>query len=195
MEHLIVPADVGICDVVTRREAFKLPDEVREQLTKDPSFAIPENRVVVSFVHQGSSKRPIDFDRESSGTRKLFSLGSDWWTLANDPVTLHADELSASLHPRLLERLIRAVNDPPSKKTKSQLIFATHDTGLLEGHDGQPPGLRRDQVYFTRKDRTGATELYSLSEFKEDARPVHNIRKRYLSGLYNAIPSVDKMSL
>lgn len=77
----------------------------------------------------------------------------------------------------------------------SQLVFATHDTGLLESQDGQPPALRRDQVYFTNKDTQGASELYSLAEFKESARPVHNIRKRYLSGLYGAIPSVEKLSL
>ena len=75
------------------------------------------------------------------------------------------------------------------------MIFTTHDTGLLESQDGQPPALRRDQVYFTKKDAEGATELYSLAEFKDDARPVHNIRKRYLSGLYGAIPSVEKLSL
>lgn len=195
MEHLIRAADVGICDVIARREVLNLPDEVRERLGKDAGFAALDKRVVVSFVHEGSSSRPIEFDDESAGTRKLFHLGNDWWRLANDPFTLHADELGASLHPRLLERLIRAVNEPPSRKIKAQLVFATHDTGLLEGHDGRPPALRRDQAYFTRKDETGATELYSLSEFKEDARPVHNIRKRYLSGVYSAIPSVDKMSL
>jgi hypothetical protein len=58
-----------------------------------------------------------------------------------------------------------------------------------------PPALRRDQVYFTKKDDEGASELYALAEFKEDARPVHNIRKRYLSGLYGALPSVEKLSL
>ena len=38
-------------------------------------------------------------------------------------------------------------------------------------------------------------ELYSLAEFSDEARPVHNIRKRYLSGLYGAIPAVEKLSL
>lgn len=44
-------------------------------------------------------------------------------------------------------------------------------------------------------DRGQGAKLFSLSEFKEDARPVHNIRKRYLSGLYGAIPAVDQLSL
>ncbi len=196
MHHLIRTADVGICDVSTRRESFRIPDGIREQIEKTSNgFKLPDTRVVVSFVHEGSASQPIDFSDESSGTRKLFNIAGDWWTLANEPITLLADELSAGLHPRLLDRLIRAVNDAPKDRARSQLIFTTHDTGLLESQDGQPPALRRDQVYFTKKDAKGASELYSLAEFKEEARPVHNIRKRYLSGLYGAIPSVEKLSL
>jgi len=196
MRHLIRAADVGISDVHTGRVPLDLPDNLREQLAKsDSGFKLPDNRVEVSFVHEGNTSGPIDFSNESSGTTKLFNIADDWWTLANEPVTLFADELSASLHPRLLDRLIRAVNDAPTDRVRSQLIFTTHDTGLLESQDGQPPALRRDQVYFTKKDAKGASELYSLAEFKEEARPVHNIRKRYLSGLYGAIPSVEKLSL
>jgi AAA15 family ATPase/GTPase len=196
MHHLIRPADAGIREARTRRENFALPDGIKEELEQAGSgFKIPDTRVVVSFVHDGAEALPIDFSDESSGTKKLFNIGGDWWDLANKPVTLLVDELSASLHPRLLDRLIRAVNDAPSDKVQSQLIFTTHDTGLLESQDGQPPALRRDQVYFTKKDSKGASELYSLAEFKEEARPVHNIRKRYLSGIYGALPSVEGISL
>ncbi len=81
------------------------------------------------------------------------------------------------------------------KDRHSQLIFATYDTILMESLDGEPPAIRRDQVYFTRKKPDGATELYALAEFRGDARPVHNIRKRYLSGLYGATPLLEKLSL
>jgi energy-coupling factor transporter ATP-binding protein EcfA2 len=196
MRHLMRAADVGICDVRIRRERFDVPDLVKQHLAEvDSSLQVPDTRVVVSFVHEGQSSQAIDFSNESSGTQKLFNIASDWWTMANEPVTLLVDELSASLHPRLLDRLVRAVNDAPTSRFRSQLILTTHDTGLLDSQDGQPPALRRDQVYFTKKDDKGASELYSLAEFKEDARPVHNIRKRYLSGLYGAIPSVEKFSL
>jgi AAA15 family ATPase/GTPase len=196
MRHLIRTADVGICDVETRRQRFEVPEFLREGLAKiDSDFKLPEKAVVVSFVHKGNANHAIEFSDESSGTKKLFNIASDWWSLANEPVTLLADELSASLHPRLLDRLVRVLNEPPSSQVQSQLVFATHDTGLLESQDGRAPALRRDQVYFTKKNAKGATELYSLAEFKEEARPVHNIRKRYLSGLYGAIPSVEKLSL
>jgi len=196
MQHLMRTADVGICDVQTRRESLDFPDFVKEQIAKSESgFNLPEQRVIVSFVHEGTSTRPIEFSEESSGTKKLFNIADDWWSLANEPVTLLADELGASLHPRLVDCLVRAVNDAPPNRVRSQLIFTSHETGLLESRDGLPPALRRDQVYLTRKSGKGETELYSLMEFKEDARPVHNIRKRYLSGLYGAIPAVEGLSL
>ncbi len=197
MCHLMRTADVGICEVNTPRESVKYPNELMDIIEKTrvgSQLEFPDTMVVVSFVHDGSVKHAIDFALESSGTKKLFNIAGDWWRLANESGTLLADELSASLHPRLLDRLIRAVNDAPDR-VHSQLIFTTHDTGLLEGRDDLPPALRRDQVYFTKKDVTGASELYSLAEFKDDARPVHNIRKRYLSGIYGAIPAVEKLSL
>jgi hypothetical protein len=200
MRHLIRSADVGISDVETRRSKFTIPDFARDLLTNHGAGQkLPGEGVVVSFVHEGISSQAIDSSAdaavESSGTRKLFNLAADWWALANDPITIFADELSASIHPRLLDSLIRAVNDVPNERLRSQLIFATHDATLLEGRDGLPPALRRDQVYFTKKDPQGVSELYSLTEFKDDARTVHNIRKRYMSGLYGAIPSAGKVSL
>ncbi|MGC8644115.1 MAG: AAA family ATPase, partial [Isosphaeraceae bacterium] len=179
MDHLIKDADFGICDVRTRLAKVELPEALRVTGGKAPD--VPNMLTLVSFVHEGDARQPIEFWLESSGTKKLFNIAGDWWTIAHEEVTLLADELSASLHPRLLNGLIRAVNEP-AENLRSQLIFATHDTVLLESQDGEPPALRRDQVYFTKKKPNGATELYSLAEFKEGARPVHNIRKRYMSG-------------
>ena len=192
MDYLIKEADFGICDVRTRRVKFKLPEESRA--IGEKGTELPSTLTLVSFVHEGSSRQPIDFSFESSGTKKLFNIAGDWWTLAHEDVSLFADELSAGLHSRLLNSLIRAVNDTIGNR-HSQLIFSTHETILLESLDGEPPALRRDQVYFTKKKPDGATELYSLAEFKDDARPVHNLRKRYMSGLYGALPSVDRLSL
>ncbi len=197
INHLMKNADVGICDVETSVEKMDSPEQSWEQKQKaglDTSVQESHVLVSVSFVHEGSSSQKLDFEHESAGTRKLFNIAGDWWRLAHESGTLLADELSASLHPLLLDRLIRAVNDAPSS-VKSQLIFTTHDNGLLEGQDGLPPALRRDQVYLIEKNAYGASELYALVEFKDDARSVHNIRKRYLSGLYGAIPLVEMLKL
>ncbi len=196
MQHLIRAADVGICDVELNNEEYELPDMLKAYLEKSiTGIKVPTTRHAVSFMHEGAKRKTIDFTDESAGTKKLFNLASDWWQLAKNPVTLFADELSASLHPRLLDRIVRAVNDVANSTVKSQLIFATHDAGLLEGHDGRPPALRHDQVYFTSKAADGATKLYSLAEIKENASESINIRKRYLSGLYGALPSIERISL
>jgi len=71
------------------------------------------------------------------------------------------------------------------------LIFATHETSLLDG-EARDATLRRDQVYFTQKGKDGASTLFALSEFDEPVRKVHNIRKRYLEGRYGAIPAIGK---
>lgn len=64
-------------------------------------------------------------------------------------------------------------------------MFATHDTNLLGSIVGQP-ALRRDQVWFTEKDDTGATHLYPLTDFHP--RKEENLARGYLQGRYGAIP-------
>ncbi|WP_205679187.1 AAA family ATPase, partial [Aquisphaera insulae] len=192
MNRLLRKADLGICDSSSHTEKVELPEDLRALFSKGQP--IPDTVTVVSFIHDGEVRQALDFSNESSGTRKLFNIAGDFWLLASEEVAIFADELSASLHPRLLDNLIRAANEQ-SEDRRSQLIFSTHDTGLMEGLDAEPPALRRDQVYFTRKNRDGSSELYSLAEFKDDARPVHNIRKRYLSGRYGAMPNLEKIQL
>ncbi len=84
MRHLIRSADVGISGVETRRVKFTIPDFARELLAKPgDGQGLPDEGVVVSFVHEGISSQAIDSSAnasvESSGTRKLFNLAADWW--------------------------------------------------------------------------------------------------------------------
>ena len=196
MDHVMTVADIGITGAKTTTEPMHIPPAIREQLERHFAGAsFPAEKVTVTFTHNGELPSAIDYEDESSGTRKLFSLSGDWWRLGHEPGTLFADELSASLHPHLLDRLIRSVNERPSSATPSQLVFTTHDTGLLEGRDTMPAALRRDQIYLTEKSELGATALYPLTDFKDDARAVHNLRKRYVSGLFGALPSADGVSL
>jgi hypothetical protein len=72
------------------------------------------------------------------------------------------------------------------------LIFATHDTNLLTYGK-----FRRDQIYFTEKDQYGATDLYSLIDYKEDNKTVRKDRsfeRDYFQGRYGAIPFIGNLS-
>lgn len=75
-------------------------------------------------------------------------------------------------------------------KKGAQLIFATHDTNLLNIRY-----LRRDQIWFTEKDKADSTDLYSLVEFRDGAgnkiRNDRNIEKDYINGRYGAIPFLN----
>ena len=48
--------------------------------------------------------------------------------------------------------------------------------------------FRRDQIWFTEKDKYGTTDLYSLAEYKiPDDAP---FEKDYIAGRYGAIPFI-----
>jgi hypothetical protein len=50
--------------------------------------------------------------------------------------------------------------------------------------------LRRDQIWFCEKDQYGATDLYSLVEYKEPVRNDAVYSKSYLQGKYGAVPAI-----
>jgi hypothetical protein len=57
----------------------------------------------------------------------------------------------------------------------------------------------RDQIWLCEKDRFGATDLYSLSEFRDEAgsavRNDASYGKNYLQGKYGGIPYVNSILL
>jgi AAA15 family ATPase/GTPase len=142
-----------------------------------------------------------DFDeRESSGSQKaLHLIGPILKTLINGNI-LVIDEIEAFLHPIMTLNIIEIFTNPETNPKKAQIIFATHDTNLLSYAK-----LRRDQIYFTEKNKWESTELFSLSDFKyygekngktisESERPDVNIEKRYIEGRYGAIPILGEFN-
>ncbi|MEH2286562.1 AAA family ATPase [Nostoc sp.] len=63
----------------------------------------------------------------------------------------------------------------------------THDTNLLNNKL-----FRRDQIWFTEKNRYGATDLYSLAEYNisNDA----SFESDYIQGRYGAIPYIGNLN-
>jgi uncharacterized protein len=95
------------------------------------------------------------------------------------------DELEARLHPLLTQAVVDLFHSPVNRKN-AQLVFAAQDVTLLE-----PERFRRDQVWFTEKDKLGATDLYSLAEFEpSQVRPDSKFSRQYLLGLFGAVPKL-----
>ena len=126
-------------------------------------------------------------DMESEGTKKMIEIAGPIVDAIRLGQILIVDELDAKLHPFLTRKIISMFMDKSINKNGAQLIFATHDTNLLNIQF-----LRRDQIWFTEKDKTDSTELYSLVEFRDEGgnkvRNDRNIEKDYISGRYGAIP-------
>jgi AAA15 family ATPase/GTPase len=127
----------------------------------------------------------LDIDtHESEGTKKLFALAGPILKILKEGKTLIIDELDARLHPLLTEAIIRLFNSNETNPNNAQLVFTTHDTNLLTNKL-----FRRDQIWFTEKNKVGATDLYSLAEFK-GVRSDASYEKDYIAGKYGAIPFI-----
>lgn len=140
----------------------------------------------VQLKHQSASGDAwLPLEQESSGTRRMFDLAWPLLTTIRTGGVLIVDELEASLHPLLAQRIVEQFNDPDTNPRNAQLILATHDTNLLGTNLGGSD-LRRDQIWLTEKDEDGATVLYPLTDFKPG--PDENLERGYLQGRYGAIP-------
>lgn len=162
-------ADLGICDIVLSGSAEK---------------------PIVSTIHQlidseGNQKQyTLLLGQESMGTQRFFSRIGLWMEAMKSGAVLVVDEIEASMHPLLTRHLIEMIQDKAINQSHAQLIFTTHDTGLLD-----LTLLRRDQIWFAEKDEnTMQTDIYALTEFSP--RKQENIAKGYLQGRYGAVPFI-----
>ncbi|MEG5033125.1 ATP-binding protein [Microcoleus sp. AT3-A2] len=131
-----------------------------------------------------TSKVLFDIEKhESEGTNKLFALAGILLDTLRTGKILLIDELDARLHPLITRELICLFNSNETNPHNAQLIFTTHDTNLLSSKT-----FRKDQIWFTEKDNKGATDLYSLVEYKvgKDA----SLERDYIMGKYGAIPFI-----
>lgn len=126
-------------------------------------------------------------EHESSGINKLFDLAILVIRQLENGWPLIIDELDSKFHPLLTQYIVKLFNNPETNPKSAQLIFVTYDTNLLN-----IKMFRRDQIWFTEKDNSEATDLYSLVEFREPEgnkiRKDRSFEKDYLNGRYGAIP-------
>ena len=162
-------ADLGICNVELSGTKEKPIISTVLQLTDD----------------SGEKKQyTLLLGQESVGTQRFFSRIGLWMDALNSGAVLVVDEIEASMHPLLTRHLIEMIQDQTTNQNHAQLIFTTHDTGLLD-----LKLLRRDQIWFAEKDeKTMQTDIYALTEFSP--RKEENIARGYLQGRYGAIPFI-----
>ena len=194
-------ADFSIEDITIERNSINFDDvppnmrglvESLRELAGDSE--IPSSVTKIKMFHKKYdqdkkviSLEPLDMQKwESKGTRKFFSLLSPVLFALGTGKTFIVDELDSSLHPLLTKYIVRLFHSKVHNEYNSQLIFNTHDTNLLSRKL-----FRRDQIWFTEKDRYGASEIYSLIEYR--VRNDASYEKDYLEGRYGSIPFIGNL--
>lgn len=186
---LLKAADLGIQDFQVEKLdpddlPDELPDELKERFKKNVSFVFTTHQKVNG---KGKVVGDVDFSMdmdESSGTRKFFALTGPILDVLENGHILVVDELDSRLHPNLVCKIVSLFNSAELNKNNAQLIFNTHDTNLL--HSGL---FRRDQVWFTEKNKLGEASLYSLADFKShEVKKTESFEENYIRGKYGAVP-------
>jgi len=185
-------ADLGISDILVKKKKVDLeklkfpvhiPSDVREAVIRNL-----EEGFDVEILHtniKAGKNVALPLEEESDGTQKFFRLLGPWRYACHRGLTILVDELEASLHPLLTRQLVEVIQHEKLSREGAQLVFATHDTTLLD-----PELFRRDQVWFTEKDKGGGTQLCPLSDYKP--RKGEAMQKGYLSGRYGAVPVLER---
>ena len=162
------------------------------------------NRVVkVELIHRGEDNelKALPLELESNGTRKMFHLFDFFMDALRNGMVLFIDELDAKLHPLLTRYIINLFHNSETNIGNGQLIYSTHDTVNLNKET-----FRRDEIWFTEKNRDGVSEMYALSDYilddedgnNKSGKKVRNdatYNKDYLTGRYGAIPVLEEFEI
>lgn len=188
-------ADLGIDDIQLIQGAIsdinvKTNNAKTEETLKKVFLEKPVNSLFSfhqKFDKDLNEKELVQFlfsQCESEGTMKYFGLAGPIIDTLDNGKVLVVDELDSKLHPLLTQKIISLFNSKETNPKNAQLVFTTHDTNLLSANL-----FRRDQIWFTQKDRYGASTLYSLAEYIIAVRNDASFEKDYLGGKYGAVPS------
>ena len=120
----------------------------------------------------------FQLEEESDGTVRVLDLLEI--LLAGEEKTYVIDELDRCLHPSLTYKFVETFLQV-AKEKNIQLIVTTHESRLLDFEL-----LRRDEIWFVNKSKSGKSDIYSLEEY--NARFDQKIDKAYLEGRYGGVP-------
>lgn len=199
LKEFVSLADFNISDILFSQQVNKVPEALIDILIKNDEIPIEEKdrirkeksikRVRTDFEHtvltdKGLRQFVLPKDRQSAGTIRLLGIETALYHQIIEQSFLTVDELEASLHPDLMELVLKQYLG--LKNNKSQLLITTHYDPLLNEIDDL---FRRDSVWFTEKMENGQTNLYSLAEFKGLNR-LSSFQRAYRNGLFGALPNI-----
>lgn len=192
---LLKKADFNISDIIVKEEERDIPEDFIEFLKtklKPESHEIRQleekgmlTTLNIEFEHNvNNTKYTLPLELESHGTRRYYGFAGLLALLVKKSTAFSIDELEASLHPDLYLHFILSFL---LNSKSSQLIATTHNREILDNKDI----FRNDAIWFTDKQDSCSTELYSLADFDSSVvRNTTNILNAYKSGKLSGAPNL-----
>lgn len=176
------PINQADLNYLLSREDISASD--KERLVKEQSF----DSFKTTFEHTVKNKRGTEVYTlsnmlQSDGTTRTFGIETAIYEAISKEAFLHIDEIESSLHPELVEFILQKFL---SSSNRSQLLVTTHYDPLLNTVGDL---MRSDSVWFTEKDESGATMIYSLTDFKGLKR-ISSYQRAYRNGIFGALPNI-----
>ena len=103
------------------------------------------------FTHEGLN-RTVNIKNESNGTREFIRLYPLLYNALTTGGVAILDELDQSLHPFMLEEIVRWFQDEKTNPHNAQLWMTCQSDSLLEC-------LKKEEVVFCKKDESGRTQV------------------------------------
>jgi hypothetical protein len=133
------------------------------------------------FTHQGLHV-DMPWILESHGTRSFIRLFPMLFlTLKKGGISI-IDELDISIHPLLLPEILRWFYDTKRNPDDAQLWASCHSVSLLDE-------LTKEEIVLCEKDRRGRSHFYRLADVQA-VRRSDNLYRKYLGGMYGAVPHI-----
>lgn len=186
--------DLGIDLVDLQRynkDDFHFPNGISEE---DQKNFVRQHLWGVRFEHvsvgdDNKSKKSFDIKNESTGSKRLFSVGYRVLSTLNIGGLLALDEMNLAIHPDLFKFLVRMFTHRVANAHHAQLIFTTHDTAIAgEGF------MRSDQMWFSEKRKDGTSDFFAAKDF-DGVKIDTPIEAWYRVGRFGARPNLDDMEI
>lgn len=139
------------------------------------------NGPLLLFSHEGHDA-PMPLHLESQGTRAFVWIYPFLQRALDTGGIALLDELDTAIHPLLLPEILRWFYDSKRNPNNAQLWMTCHNASLLED-------LVKEEILFTSKTGNGRSEIYALSDV-QGVRRDDNYYRKYLSGIYGAVPRI-----
>ena len=145
------------------------------------SIVISSAGPTLMFKHAGLDVE-MPWHTESHGTRMFVKI-FPWIFMAMQKGGIALiDELDLAIHPLILPEVLRWFYDPVRNPSNAQLWMTCHSTSLMDD-------LVKEEIVLTEKDRQGRTKAYSLMDM-EGLRRDDNLYRKYMGGVYGAVPGI-----